>query len=124
MTTEPDIEKVRIMEKVRELFNPNPTKYESEMRYLCLILQYDIPRQPDFEFCNESRHELMGEITFWLKPRFPRAAIEGSLDPNDELPRWEAEKRADEIRRLMIDALIAKYSGLEYEFPDISKWSA
>lgn len=116
----PNPAKVRIMEKVRELFNPEA---EREMRYLCLILQYDIPRQIEFEYCEQALRELRAEITMWVKPGFPGAAIECSIDPEDELPRWEAEKRGDEIRRLMIDALIAKYSGLEYEFPDISKWS-
>lgn len=121
MTDTPNPEKVRIMEKVRELFNPDA---ERDMRYLCLILQYDIPRQYEFEYCKHALLELRGEITFWLKPPFPGAAIECRLDPYGQLADWECETRADEIRRLMIDALIAKYSGLEYEFPNITKWAA
>lgn len=120
MIDTPNPEKVRIMEKVRELFNPEA---EREMRYLCLILRYDIPRRDEFEYCEQALRELRAEIVFWLKPGFPGASIECQVDPNDELPRWEAERRADEIRRLMMDALIAKYSGLEYKFPDITKWA-
>ncbi len=121
MTANP--EKVHIMEKVRELWAPDE---DDDSRYLCLILKYGLARgdgfKDDFECNLTAVHELLDEIRAWLRPRFPDQSIEGVLDPDEYFSDREVHRRSDEIRHLLIDALIAKYSGLAYEFPDISKW--
>lgn len=121
MIHERNEEKLRIMRAVQELFDPDDPK--RDMRYLCLLLRYDVPLYLvgiGVDDNVEARRELEAEVVMWFKPEYPGAPLEAVLDPERELYRHQVEDVADELRRQMIDALIAKYSGLEYEFPDVS----
>lgn len=121
MIHERNEEKLRIMRAVQELFDPH-TPY-GDKRYLCILIRYDVPRYLvgiGFDDNAEARRELEAEVVMWFKPEYPGAPLEAVLDPERELCRHQVEDVADELRRQMIDALIAKYSGLEYEFPDVS----